>query len=165
MTERRDLAYAGFWRRLAATGLDLLLFVALAAPLMLAIYGHDYLYWALEHGALLRAYGAWDLLLARALPLAAIVFLWSRLGATPGKLLMNCKVVDLRTGEPPGAGRAALRFAAYPVSALPFYLGFFWIGWDRRKQGFHDKIAGTAVLHHIEDYADIDWRQMPEARP
>jgi len=26
-------------------------------------------------------------------------------------------------------------------------LGFFWIGIDRRKQGFHDKLANTVVVY------------------
>ena len=26
------------------------------------------------------------------------------------------------------------------------FLGFFWIGWDDRKQGWHDKLAGTLVV-------------------
>lgn len=153
MTERGPIAYAGFWRRLAAQGLDLLLLVALAVPTMLAIHGHAYLFWSMEHAAILRAYSVWDLLFTRLLPIALIVLLWSRWGATPGKLLMNCRVIELRTGRPPTPGRAALRLAAYVVSALPFYLGFFWIGWDRRKQGFHDKIAGTVVCHAEPDYA------------
>jgi len=150
------VSYAGFWRRLAATGLDLLLFIALAAPLMLAIYSHPYLFWSMEHGALLRVYGVWDLLLVRLLPVSLFILLWSRWGATPGKLLMNCRIVDVRTGQPPAAWRAGLRLAAYVISALPFYLGFFWIGWDRRKQGFHDKIAGTVVYHQEADYAASD---------
>ena len=32
------------------------------------------------------------------------------------------------------------------VSAIAFFLGFLWIGWDGRKQGWHDKIAGTHVV-------------------
>jgi uncharacterized RDD family membrane protein YckC len=29
---------------------------------------------------------------------------------------------------------------------LPLCLGIFWVGWDKRKQGWHDKIAGTLVI-------------------
>ena len=43
---------------------------------------------------------------------------------------------------------AIIRALGYYVSALPFLLGFFWIIWDRRKQGFHDKLANTVVIQN-----------------
>jgi len=39
-----------------------------------------------------------------------------------------------------------LRYLGYYLSMLPLFLGFIWVGIDRRKQGFHDKIAGTVVI-------------------
>jgi uncharacterized RDD family membrane protein YckC len=30
------------------------------------------------------------------------------------------------------------------------YLGFLWIAFDRRKQGWHDKIAGTVVVQEAD---------------
>ncbi len=44
-------------------------------------------------------------------------------------------------------GRAILRFFAYWISAIPFFLGFFWVLWDPKRRGWHDKIAGTQVLY------------------
>jgi uncharacterized RDD family membrane protein YckC len=38
------------------------------------------------------------------------------------------------------------RYLGYFVSTIPFGLGLFWIGWDKRKQGWHDKLAGTVVI-------------------
>jgi len=32
------------------------------------------------------------------------------------------------------------------LSAVPFYLGYFWAIWDKDKQAWHDKIAGTYVV-------------------
>jgi uncharacterized RDD family membrane protein YckC len=29
---------------------------------------------------------------------------------------------------------------------LPIFLGFVWVAFDRRKQGWHDKLAGTVVV-------------------
>jgi len=66
-------------------------------------------------------------------------------GQTPGKMLCGIKVV--RTdGEPLGYGRAFLRWVGYLPSSLIFGLGFLWITWDRNKQAWHDKIAGTQVI-------------------
>ncbi|WP_141737159.1 RDD family protein [Marinobacter sp. X15-166B] len=35
------------------------------------------------------------------------------------------------------------------LSALPLCLGFIWVGVDKRKQGWHDKLAGTVVVRSI----------------
>ena len=32
------------------------------------------------------------------------------------------------------------------ISGALFNLGFIWIAFDKRKQGWHDKIAGTVVI-------------------
>jgi uncharacterized RDD family membrane protein YckC len=90
-----------------------------------------------------------ELLIDWLLPCLITVVCWLRFQGTPGKLLMSCQVVDIRTGGPIGLRQALLRYLGYAVSALPLGLGFLWILWDRRRQGFHDKIAGTAVV--IED--------------
>jgi uncharacterized RDD family membrane protein YckC len=34
----------------------------------------------------------------------------------------------------------------YYVSAIPFGLGLLWVGIDPKKQGWHDKLAGTVVI-------------------
>ena len=75
-----------------------------------------------------------------------IVGFWRHCGATPGKLAVGLKVVDAQTGGRPSTGRLVVRVLCYVVSAIPLYLGFLWVAVDRRKQGWHDKIAGTAVV-------------------
>ena len=88
-------------------------------------------------------------LIENLLPAAITIVLWALLGATPGKFLLECRVVDARTGRRPGWLRASVRYLCYFVSLLPLGLGFLWIAWDRRKQGWHDKLAGTLVV--VED--------------
>ena len=73
-----------------------------------------------------------------------IVF-WRFGGQTPGKWLLGLRVVALGGGRV-GIGRAALRFAGYLLSALPFYLGFLWVLGPERR-GFHDRLAGTEVVY------------------
>jgi len=63
----------------------------------------------------------------------------------PGKCCGGLKVVRVN-GEPLGFARALLRWAGYLPSSLVFGLGFLWIAWDRNKQAWHDKIAGTRVI-------------------
>lgn len=68
-------------------------------------------------------------------------------GQTPGKMVVGIKVVDAR-GNKPGLGTAALREIPGKILSLvvPIFLGFLWIIWDERKQGWHDKIADTYVV-------------------
>lgn len=73
-------------------------------------------------------------------------FFWSLVGFTPGKVILGLKVVRM-DGRNISLGRAMLRFFAYWVSAIPFFLGFFWVLWDPKRRGWHDKIAGTQVLY------------------
>ena len=70
---------------------------------------------------------------------------WTWRGQTPGKMITGIKIV--KTDESPiDFGRALVRYIAYYVSGILLLIGFLWILWDRRKQGLHDKIAGTVVI-------------------
>lgn len=150
--------YAGFWRRLAAHLIDTLIFLPIALILAYLVYGGAYFD---ESAATAFGYfGPWDVFVNHVLPFILIVLLWARFGATPGKYLMRCHIVDLHTGHPPSIGRSALRYVAYLASTLPFLLGFLWVAWDRRKQGFHDKIAGTVVVIAAEDEAEKSLEQL-----
>ncbi len=67
-------------------------------------------------------------------------------GQTLGKMAVGVRVAG-KDGKAPGLGYAALReIVGKFVSGFVFLLGFLWIGWDGRKQGWHDKIAGTFVV-------------------
>lgn len=157
-----SIQYAGFWRRLVAFLLDSFLFSAVIAPVQLLIYGRDYFYWSSEQSGIFAIYGPADFLLTTLLPVLLIIAFWVKLGATPGKLLMDCRVVDANTLEPLSWKKALLRCLAYLVSALPVYLGFVWIAVDKRKQGLHDKLARTLVLHQADDYANVSLSQIQE---
>ena len=66
-------------------------------------------------------------------------------GQTIGKKILGIKVVQ-STGRPMTLGIAFLRWVGYIISGLVFYLGYIWIAFDERKQGWHDKIASTCVI-------------------
>lgn len=136
------LEYAGFWKRLVATLIDVVILLVIIVPLLLAIYGREYLERELDAGFA----GFWDVMLQVVLPAIAVILLWKFRGATPGKMAISAKIVDAKTGAAPATGKLVLRYFAYLASILPLGLGFVWIGIDRRKQGFHDKIAGTLVV-------------------
>jgi uncharacterized RDD family membrane protein YckC len=73
------------------------------------------------------------------------VYFWGR-GQTLGMRLFHIHVADATTGAPIGYGRAALRYVGYALSVIVCYIGLIWAAFDARKQGWHDKIAGTVVL-------------------
>ena len=58
---------------------------------------------------------------------------------------LGIKVVRLN-GAPVNFAVALVRSLSSFFSALVLFLGFFWAGWDREKQAWHDKIAGTLVV-------------------
>ena len=73
------------------------------------------------------------------------IYFWGR-GSTLGMRLFHLRVADATTGAPIGYGRAALRYVGYILSVIVCYIGLIWAAFDSRKQGWHDKIAGTVVL-------------------
>lgn len=79
-------------------------------------------------------------------PIVATVLFWRYLGATPGKMVFSAKIVDAKTGGQPSTAQFIIRYLGYIVSTLPLGFGFLWIAIDGRKQGFHDKLAGTVVV-------------------
>ena len=74
------------------------------------------------------------------------LFFWTFIGKTPGMLLMGLRVVTT-DGQYLSLGRSMRRLIGYVIAAIPFFLGFFWILIDDRRQGWHDKIAGTCVVY------------------
>lgn len=70
---------------------------------------------------------------------------WALIGRTLGMMLLGLRVVKA-DGEPPGVWRSVVRALGYWVSAI-LMLGFIWIALDQRRQGFHDKLAGTVVVY------------------
>ena len=66
-------------------------------------------------------------------------------------MLLSAKIVDASTFGPPSTGKLIGRYFAYLVSIVPMFLGFLWIAFDKRKQGWHDKLAGTVVIRDEGD--------------
>jgi uncharacterized RDD family membrane protein YckC len=84
------------------------------------------------------------------------VFFWYFTGQTPGKALLGLRLITT-DGRRVSLLRGILRYLGYSLSAISLFLGFFWILIDDRRQGWHDKIAGTLVIytweaHHEERF-------------
>jgi len=142
--------YLGFWARFVAFLIDstaaTLILAPVTARVMDEIVIADYdladqaeLMLLLQR---LTAQMSFDLLLMGTI----FVLFWVFKNATPGKMLFRCVIVDAETLAPPSTAQNIVRYLCYYVSLIPLGLGFFWIGFDRRKQGWHDKIARTVVI-------------------
>ena len=154
-SESYTVDYAGFWVRFFAFLIDVLILVGIV-----------WLYngiWGLASGAGFFGEEAVDPLLPDAVAgpsssfwalssvilflmmVAYFVCFWGWRGQTPGKMVMRISIVRF-DGARIGWGGAVMRFLGYIISVLLFLLGFFWVAFDRRRQGFHDKIADTFVI-------------------
>ncbi len=66
-------------------------------------------------------------------------------GQTIGKMIFGLRVVQVN-GQPLTFSRALARTIAYAFSAVPIFLGFFWVGFTSSKRSWHDRITGTMVV-------------------
>ena len=134
-TAKGGYVYAGFFRRLAALLLDFLIVVIVLTSFSIVLNGGS--------DGSFSLYG-----------LISVVFWWGYpmyfigvKGQTPGKMALSVKVITKDGGQVPGYMKAFLReIVGKFVSSLIFGLGFFWMIWDKDKQTWHDKIAGTVVI-------------------
>ena len=138
------LEYVGFGLRLLAASIDAILFLALTTPLLVALYGWGYF---VDADRPLIA-GPADFLISWVFPTLATVVLWRWIGTTPGKRLIGARVVDEKTFGRLSMRQAITRSLAYIVSTVPLCAGFFWVAFDARRQGWHDKLAGSVVVRH-----------------
>jgi uncharacterized RDD family membrane protein YckC len=119
---------AGFWKRAGAILLDVLI-------VMIAVQ-------------LLRGF---DRDMADFLGAPAVLAYYALLeggvrGQTIGKRVFGLRVIDLAHGGSIGNVRGVIRNLVRVLSWLAFGLGYLWMLWDREKQTWHDKAAGSVVV-------------------
>lgn len=134
-----ELEYVGFWLRVWATVIDSILVSIILVPLVRLVYGDEY-------ESLKLVQGPADLLISLILPAIAVVIFWISRQATPGKMAISARIVDAKTGGKPTTRQMIVRYLGYYVSTIPLLLGLIAVAFDPRKQGWHDKLAGTVVV-------------------
>jgi len=137
-----ELEYAGFWVRVVASLIDGILTFIITFPVLISIYGLDYL---ISDEFIFFA-GPADIIISWVLPAIAVIVFWITKQATPGKMAISAKIVDVSSGMAPSTGQCIGRYLAYIISIIPLGLGVFWVAFDSRKQAWHDKLAGTVVV-------------------
>jgi uncharacterized RDD family membrane protein YckC len=151
-TKQDSFKYAGFGRRLLAYTIDggIIFFIVQIIQIML---GHNYLLSIMEIQTLeelqqLQASSSSSLIALFSLLFSLFYYLifWVNYdGATPGKRLMAIKIIK-DDGSKLTYSVSIIRYFGIILSSLPLGLGFFWVIWDKKKQGWHDKIAKTLVV-------------------
>lgn len=163
MKEKREefaLEYAGFWIRLAATLIDLLVLIA-GIYILYCIISQSF-FWVfpnvhkivislmnvLQGSSIPVGVGR---LLVTILLVALIVctlysvILWASTGQTVGKMTMGIKVI--RTDSSPvDLHTAFIRYLGCLLSVATLGIGFIILAFDSHKQALHDRIADTYVV-------------------
>lgn len=143
--EKSERQYVGFWMRLWASIVDSVLLSIIILPLLFWIYGKDYL------GIPSDDLGFWYYVLVWGLPAVVIILFWFAVDATPGKMIINAKIIDFKTGNKLKLEQIMVRYLGYFISAIVLCVGFFWLAFDNYKQGWHDKLASTAVVYRTKN--------------
>jgi uncharacterized RDD family membrane protein YckC len=74
------------------------------------------------------------------------VYFWGTSGSTLGMRIFSLRIVDADTGAPIGIARAIVRYLMSIVNSVACYIGWIWVAFDPRKQGWHDKVANSVVI-------------------
>jgi len=143
MAQAEGVTYAGFWVRLLAILVDSVILLIVVAGLALIVGG------VLGLSGMYQSVPVSDLANRWGFVVEWLYFTLMTSGpnqATYGKMAVGIKVTD-QAGRRIGLGRANVRFWSKILSALLLFLGFLMVAFTARKQGLHDKIAGTLVSY------------------
>jgi uncharacterized RDD family membrane protein YckC len=80
------------------------------------------------------------------LAMAYFVFFWYKMGASIGKLIMRCKIVDADSYNDITMRQAIKRMAGHLFNLITLGMGLFMADFTKKKQGLHDKFANTVVV-------------------
>lgn len=136
----KEFEYGGFWIRALASLIDSIWVIVLTFSLGWIIYGAIYF----KSTEFVQGYA--DIFISYVLPFVITMAFWFYKSATPGKMALGLKIVDAKTLNKASTRKLVVRYLGYYVSLLAIGLGYFWVGWDKKKQAWHDKMAGTLVV-------------------
>lgn len=149
------LVVGGFWRRLAAGFCDLTVvapFIAAAFYLWFRVLWLELpdsdlglVDWLLELPFVEDPLLLPGFFFSGAVGLVILYFFTAIGKASPGQRVLGLKVVDA-SGSDVGPFRSAFRTILLAISAGYLFLGVLWIGFDRLRQGWHDKLSGSYVV-------------------
>lgn len=157
-----EVTFAGFWVRLAAYIIDsaillipLLIVRLLISGVLSVLKGTPF------DGNVLFNYTIKDILLYIFQILYFVLFV-SSTGTTPGKKLMNLRVISAETGEMPGFFDVLYRETIGRfLCGLFLCIGYIAVGIDKEKRGFHDMLSDTRVIYAKKVKIYPSYQSMP----
>jgi uncharacterized RDD family membrane protein YckC len=87
--------------------------------------------------------------------LAAFLYFWIKKQATPGMMLLSLKLIDATSLSKPTNKQLIIRLFSCILSIIVLFIGMIWVAFDRKKQGWHDKIANTLVIKEKKKKKEI----------
>jgi uncharacterized RDD family membrane protein YckC len=142
--ERRPI-FAGSFSRAMALGIDggivygSLLLISAAIAALISVFAKG----AQHGGTVVLAIGAVAWIVIASIYL--VVF-WSGAGRTLGMSFVAIRMLS-EDGEPVRPGQAIRRAIWLGISALPFFLGFLGVLYERERRGWPDRRAHTVVCY------------------
>ena len=147
--QTNEIQYAGFWKRFLAYWVDVLITLPLSLVLLELLGMEPFALFSITTMAELEKLQSASnntTILSMAIGFLFYIIMWVNYdGATPGKKLVGIKI-QKNDGSKVNYPTAIIRYLGYFISAIVACLGFLWVAWDKKKQGWHDKIAGTVVV-------------------
>jgi len=128
--------YVGFWLRLLAYVIDYVILIIVSKIL----FGDRVV--TFSNGTISAQFDG----IYFFIPILYIVLFWKFFSATPGKMILKMKIISADNEKGLSWKDVLLRILGYFVSGIVIAIGFIWIGFDKKKQGWHDKIAKTFVV-------------------
>jgi uncharacterized RDD family membrane protein YckC len=140
--ELPQIEYAGFWRRFFAYIIDsffnYIVFFFGSLELLVLINNH-----IIKMD--ISLINALSYVIAIPLSFTFTILCWMNWGRTLGKFIFMMRIVD-KDGNKLDLEKSVIRCFGYLLSTICILLGFLWIAFDKKKQGWHDKLAKSFVV-------------------
>lgn len=138
----KNIRYVGFWLRTMAAIIDTFCLSLLLIPILIFVFNDP-----LGHTSAGMA-------IQIILPAFAFIAFWKACSSSPGKLAIGAIIIDADTYQKPTNRQWLIRYLGYYLASIPFLIGIFWVGFDKKKQGWHDKLAHTIVVFKVNNLAE-----------
>jgi len=142
-----NVKYAGFWSRTLATLIDSFIIMIISLPFTMILFYGKFI--TIQDSEILFSsiFGQTIYYFINYIfPVIFTMYFWIKYSSSPGKKFLRMKIVDKDSLNDLTPKQSIIRYFAYVVSIIPLMIGFIWIAFDKKKQGFHDKLSNTIVI-------------------